>query len=301
MRKTGLRIHSTLSAATSSILTLVFLLLYAGTTHAFVGTIAVALGRAAEVDPIKVSFSADGQVETEDNKFSTKIYFNKDRLRDEMQMAGQSMVMIQRFDLNKSWMLMGQGMYMENDLGESEQAPDFKLIEKKVVGQEVVNGMQTTKYKTVYQSSRGKFGGFTWINEDNIAVKGFMISDDGGRKQRILFELDNIKIGDQNAALFELPPGARKMDMGGLSGMMGMGGMSGSKPPAGMPQMTPPPSAPEAQRSEEAAPNEGEDSFAGEVTEAAQDSAKEATVEETRRAVKEGVTEGFRSLFHKKP
>jgi len=294
-----MRFRSTFIATAAGMLTLVVLLLFAGTTHAFVGTIVVALGRAAEIDPIKVDFSADGQVETEDNKFSTKIYFNKDRLRDEMQMGGQSMVMIQRFDLNKSWTLMGQGMYMENDLGESEQAPDFKLIEKTVVGQEVVNGMQTTKYKTVYQSSRGKFGGFTWINEDNIAVKGFMISDEGGRKQRILFELHNIKIGNQDAALFELPSGARKIDMGGLGGMMGMGSMTGGKPPGEMPQMAPPPSAPAAERSEETAP--GEDSFAGEITEAAQDSAKEATVEETRRTIKEGVREGFRSIFRKKP
>ncbi len=52
-----------------------------------------------------------------------------------------------------SWMLMGRGMYMESNLGESEQAPEYKLIEKEVVGEEVVNGMQTTKYKTVYQGA----------------------------------------------------------------------------------------------------------------------------------------------------
>ena len=68
MRKTGMRIHSNPGVATAGILTLVFLLLYAGATHAFVGTIVVALGRAAEIDPIKVNFSADAKVETEENK-----------------------------------------------------------------------------------------------------------------------------------------------------------------------------------------------------------------------------------------
>jgi len=293
-----MRIRSTIVATFSYFLTLVFLLLICGTANAVIGSIVVGMGRAADADPIKVNFSADGKVETEDNKFNTKIYFKQDRLRDEMLMGSQSMTIIQRFDLNKTWILMGQGMYMESDLGESRESPDYKLIERKVVGKEVINGMQTTKYKTVFQSSEGKFGGFTWINEDNIAVKGFMISDEGGRKQRILFELHNIQIGDQDAALFELPAGARKLDMGGLSGMMGgMSGMSGD-----MPQAAPPPvttGTVTAEGAEEAVPDD--DSFAGEITEAAGDSAKEATVEETRRTVKEGIREGFRSLFRKKP
>ena len=228
MRKLAIRARSKFVITVSVFLALAVLQLFTGTAHAFVGTIIVAMGRAAEVDPIKVNFSADAEVETEENKFTTKIYFQQDRLRDEAQMGGQTMVIIQRFDLNKSWMLMGQGMYMETDLGESKQTPAYQLIEKEVVGEEVINGMQTTKYKTIYQSSRGKFGGFTWINEDNIAVKGFMISEEGGRKQRILFELQNIQIGDQDAALFELPPGARELDLGGFGGMMG--DMLGKKP-----------------------------------------------------------------------
>ncbi|RKZ12007.1 hypothetical protein DRQ50_12645, partial [bacterium] len=144
-------------------------------------------------------------------------------------MGNQSMVTIQRFDLNKSWILMGQGMYIENDLGESAQAPEYKLIEKEVLGEEIINGMQTTKYKTVFQGPGGKFGGFTWLNADNIAVKGFMISKENGQKQRIMFELRNIQIGNQDDALFDLPPGSRKMDMGGIGNMMG--GMSGGKQP----------------------------------------------------------------------
>lgn len=285
-----MRIQSKLVAATLAVL-----LLFTGTAQAFVGTIVVALGRAAEADPIKVEFSADAQVETEENKLNTKIFFKHSKLRDEMQMGGQTMVTIQRFDLDKSWVLMGQGMYMENALGESEQAPEYKLITKEVIGEEVVNGMQTTKYKTVYQGPKGKFGGFTWLNADNIAVKGFMIAEEDGRKQRIMFELSNIQVGNQDDALFELPPGSRKFDMGGIGNMMNS--MSG-----GMPQAAPGPGASSAA---EPTPDEqnaaDEDSFTGEITEAAGESAKEATVDETKKAISEGVRAGFRSLFGKKP
>ena len=196
------------------------LLLFTGTAQAFVGTIVVALGQAAEADPIKVEFSADARVKTEGLNLQTKIYFKHDKLRDEMEMSGEKFVTIQRFDLGTSWVLMGQGMYMEGKLGDLTQAPDYTLIEKEVIGEEVVNGIQTTKYKAVYQGPEGKFAGFTWINADNIAIKGSMTAETGGTKKQIEYELHNIKVGDQADTLFEIPAGSIKLDLGGLGNMM---------------------------------------------------------------------------------
>jgi len=284
-----MNIQSRLISTVPGFILLGSLLLFTGTAQAFVGALVVAMGRAADADPIKVEFSADAQVETEDNKLQTRVFFKPGKLRDEMQMDGQKIVTIQRFDLNKSWMLMGQGMYMENEIGKSDQAPEYKLIEKTIVGKEVVNGMPTTKYKTIYQGPKGKLGGFTWLNADNIAVKGFMVSTENGEKQRIMFELHNIKIGDQDEALFELPSGARKFDMGGFGNMAN-----------GMPQ-----SAPQQEATHQGEPasddknSSDEDHLAGDVAEAAKESAKETTVEETKHTVKEGIRSGFRSLFGK--
>jgi len=76
-----------------------------------------------------------------------------------------------------------------------------------------------------------------------------------------------------------------------------MNGMSG-----GTPQAAPQPGASSAA---EPTPDEqnaaDEDSFTGEITEAAGESAKEATVDETKKTVREGVRADFRSLFGKKP
>ena len=49
-----------------------------------------------------------------------------------------------------------------------------------------------------------------------------LLSKEGDKKMRMASELTNVKIEKQNPALFEVPAGATKNDMGA---MMGQGGM----------------------------------------------------------------------------
>jgi hypothetical protein len=198
--------------------------------QAFVGGIAVSIGRATNVEGAEIPpFSADAQIETEEHQMTSHVYYRPGMVRDVTDMGGMEMVTIQRYDQGKVWILMGQGMYMESETGQAEQAPEYKLIERTLEGTEEVNGMQTTKYKTIYQGPDGRFGGFTWFTDDNIAVKGFMVSETKGEKQRLKWTMTNIQRGEQPAALFELPPGAKPM--GGMGGLMNMmGGMGGATP-----------------------------------------------------------------------
>jgi hypothetical protein len=194
--------------------------MYGLSANAFVGQIAVGLGQMNQIGQIDTAFAADAKVETEDMNANTKIFYKPGKLRDEMNMGGQEMVMIRRFDLNKLWMIMGQGMYMDVDPeGGSDQAQQYKLIEREVIGPETVNGMQTTKYKSVYESKDGKFGGFTWFTEDNIAVKAFMIQETKGEKQRIKFEITDLRRGAQPDSMFEIPAGYQQLNTGGFAGM----------------------------------------------------------------------------------
>ena len=204
-----------------------------GAAHAFVGVLAVGLGQMNEdVGQIQSSFAADASVETEEMPANERDKSTPGKGRADMKMGGQEMVTIRNFDTNKVWMILGQGMYMEIDAAKgSDQAPEYKLISREVIGPEIVNGMETTKYKSVYESKDGKFGGFTWYTDDNIAVKGFLIHEQKGEKQRIKFELTNLIRGAQADSLFEIPPGYQKLNMGGMGQMGGAGGYGA--PPAG--------------------------------------------------------------------
>jgi hypothetical protein len=205
---------------------LITIAMFSAQAHAVGGSIAVGLNEANQLDTVQVSFVADATIETDEFSVTERIYYVPGMVRDDMQMSGQQMVFIQRYDLGKLWMLMPtQNVYMETDVSEpSEQLEQYRLVEREVIGQETVNGMDTTKYKVIYENSKDKFGGFTWFTDDLIAVKAFLISEENGEKQRIQFDITNLIRGPQDSSLFDLPEGSTKLDMTGMAGMPGFDG-----------------------------------------------------------------------------
>ncbi|MFO0730670.1 MAG: hypothetical protein U0231_18710 [Nitrospiraceae bacterium] len=122
------------------------------------------------------------------------------------------------------WQLIGD-MYMEMPFDQSKSSglEGFDIQEQTEVGQEVINGMKTTKTKVIAVKKDGsKFGGFFWTTKEGVVVKTDMLSKEGDRKVRIALELSNVKIEKQDPALFEIPPGLTKNDMGAMMGQSGM-------------------------------------------------------------------------------
>lgn len=256
------------------------LLVVSSPVHGFGGAIAVGMARMlGEDQQLDVSFSARGVLETEEYNVEERMFYRPGKLREEMQMAGQNMTVISRHDLGKMWMIMPQGMYMEHDVDDpGQQAKTFRMVEHEVVGEEMVNGMQTTKHKTIWETDDGRYGGFSWATDDGIVVKAFMVSETGGEKQRIRFQLTDLQRGDQPNAQFEIPDGYARMDMSGMGGMAGalgrqgqQGGQSGN----------------------------GEGGFPQSLMEAAKDGAQDSAESETRNQVGRKVREGLRGLFNR--
>ena len=174
---------------------------------------------------VQVDYSADSTMETEGGMtMKSRIYHtvNKDR----MEMGGpDGMTSIIRKDKKVVWQLMAN-MYMEMPMDTSNASgmDTFDIVEQAEVGQETINGIKTTKSKivAVKKDGSGKFGGFFWTTKEGITVKMDMLSKEGDRKMRMTNELTNLKIEKQDPALFEIPAGYTKNEMGA---MMGMGGM----------------------------------------------------------------------------
>jgi hypothetical protein len=226
---------------------------------------------------------------------NTRVFYKPGKVRDEMDMSGQQMVTIRRFDLNKVWMIIGEGMYMEVDPEKGNaQAPDYKLISREIVGRETVNGMETTKYKSVYESKDGKFGGFTWFTDDNIAVKGFMISESKGQKERFKFEVKNLQRGAQDDSMFEIPAGYQQMNMGGFAGM---GNMQQMKQQQQQQQQAQQGAAPYGSQPQQAGQQQEDGGFVEEVAEDSTKEVKDATSDEIVQGIGSGVRKGFGKLF----
>jgi uncharacterized protein DUF4412 len=202
--------------------------------------------QAAPINRPQAEYSADATVENEEGTTKQKIFVTPTKERKEMLTgSGEGAVQIFRYDNKVMWMLMpSENMYMEYPIGGGpSKGSDSSqwTYEDAAMGEETLNGVRVTKYKTIATSTDGKkYGGFSWRTREGINVKQDLLYKEGNEKKRMLTELSNLQIGRQDPKLFEIPEGFNKFDMGGMMGGMGMG-----RPgqPMGRPDMSemPPP------------------------------------------------------------
>jgi len=189
-----------------------------------------ALAAEATVQEPKVEYSADAYMETAEMVMQGPVHIAPGKERREYVMDGTKMVTIVRRDKQLIWSLMPDDeMYTEMRMTESKSPTDLGgySIEQTAIGPETVNGVATNKKKIVMTSSDGtKLGGFMWVTDEGIVVKMDAIAVDKKSKERVKSELKNLRIGRQEASLFEIPAGYTRMDMTGIGAMM-MGGDDG--------------------------------------------------------------------------
>ena len=171
-----------------------------------------------------VEYSADRVMETEAGTFEGKVYAAKDKERSETSMRGMTSVMILRRDKQLGYMLMPmQKMYQQMDFAKAQaqsggQAADQVDITE--AGTETIEGQSTTKYKLIMKD--GSAGGFMWFTKEGIMVKMDSVVKNGRDKSRVTITLRNLKIGAQDASLFEVPAGYNAMPA--FAGFGGAGG-----------------------------------------------------------------------------
>jgi hypothetical protein len=183
---------------------------------------------AAQLSRPQVEYSADETMQTEDMTMEQHIYATPTKERKEMLTeSSDGVVQIFRYDNKVILQLMpSQNMYMEHSIGQNKSNdPSQWDFEETVVGEEVMNGMKVTKYKTIATSTDGKkYGGFSWRTKEGISIKSDLLYKEGNEKHRMMTELKNVKVGKQDPKLFEVPEGFTKFDMAGMMGGGMMGG-----------------------------------------------------------------------------
>src|SRR5947199_4235032 len=209
---------------------------------------------AAQRSVPKVEYSADSITQTEEATTQEHIYYTPTRERRETLVgsgdAAEGSVQIFRRDSKVMWQLMpSEKMYMKHSMGKGNAKDASQWdYEETVMGDEVLNGMKVTKYKTIATSTDGKkYGGFSWRTKEGISIKTDLLYKEGNEKKRMMTELKNVQIGRQDPKLFEVPEGFTKFDMAGMmGGAMGREGMGqpGMNRPARPGMNRPPEEAP---------------------------------------------------------
>ncbi len=155
-------------------------------------------------------FSADvvavnGQMTTQG-----KIFVSGDKMRFEK--AGT--VTITRMDQKVVWLLMpGQKMYMEQAFRPENivpaPEPTAGEADRTLLGAETVNGQKANKYQITVKMDVKRTTYILWLTADS-ALPLKTAAEDGSWSQ----EYRNIKAGDLDAALFEIPAGYKNFAMG---------------------------------------------------------------------------------------
>ncbi len=159
----------------------------------------------------KASYQATRVVNSGNLQMSGRLFHDRRKERWEMSMEGMTQVMIMRPDLQKMFMLMPQmNMAMEMPLTQGGKVPTpdrYAGIEPDVVGQEVIAGEQTTKYKVEGDEGTGPYTVFFWMTDDGITMRTQTSSAEGSFEMH----LEDLQRGAQSASLFEVPAGVQVM------------------------------------------------------------------------------------------
>ena len=91
------------------------------------------------------------------------------------------------------------------------------------VGSESVNGIATTKYAVDKSIPDGHLSGALWLSRDGIPMRcDGRFTARGGRVSTVHWELRRVRIGRQDPALFEVPPGYTKLPPEAAAILMGL-------------------------------------------------------------------------------
>lgn len=158
-------------------------------------------------------FSADMVTKSKGITTKSKLFVTKEKTRVEMpdQKSGKVTVIITRVDKKVSWILMPGNLYMEQAYKtENTAVTKDKMsgeVERKHMGKEKINGVDTDKYKITIVQKDVKSILFAWFDKDGFPVKT------ADEKETWSSEYLNMKKGKQSASLFEIPNGYTKFTM----------------------------------------------------------------------------------------
>lgn len=183
---------------------------------AFVLPLALGLASPAAADTLprpKIDFSADGDLKTDQLRIGSRVFYSPGKERREHRLKDTVQVIIVRHDKKLVWVLLPeQKLYMEVDMAQSQPAvgalPADAKIDRVKIGDEVVNGVPTTKYKVLISQTNGaKLKGLMWVSHDDIIMRMNANATGKGSKMDLSMELKNVKKTKQDASLFEIPEG----------------------------------------------------------------------------------------------
>jgi hypothetical protein len=167
--------------------------------------------RAALLGDAAVAYSAERTVTINGRTYTGTVFHIPGRDRDEQDIQGIAEVIILDAAAKQGFLFLPMlKTYVTFAFPPLMAELGDPALRRSPVGQEVVNGVRTTKYRIDHVAADGsRARGFLWVSPRGVLMRldGTVTGAQGGRPMQLRMELANLAIGPQDPALFQLPPG----------------------------------------------------------------------------------------------
>jgi hypothetical protein len=181
-------------------------------------------GRASTLGDPQVGFSADRVLVFNGQSFIGRMWNMPGEQRHEQDLPSLKPVFILRADSTVGDILLPQlHTAIEFSLPTALAVLGQPSLLGKPAGQGTVTGLATTKYTVDKDIPEGHLAGSLWLSADGIPMRcdGSFIRKNG-KVSRIHWELSHVAIGNQDPALFEVPPGYSKLPPEAAATLLGL-------------------------------------------------------------------------------
>ena len=180
---------------------------------------------AALLGDAAVSYSADSTVTVNGRSYAGTVFHMPGRDRHEQEIQGIAEVVILDGTAMRGWLMLPRlSSYVEFTFPQLMAELSAQTLLRSPVGRETVNGVRTTKYRIDHTASDGmQAKGFAWVSADGVLMRlaGHVTRPGASQGTAIQLELDNLRLGRQDRALFEVPPGLTRLPSGALQPLLG--------------------------------------------------------------------------------
>ena len=174
----------------------------------FASSIASESDSAPGLDP-DISYSATRILQVGDHTYTILEWRTPGKLRLDPCSEDRSCTYLVREDLHETFTI-GPGSYVRGGYpGPYDPRHEtFRVTEAEAVATQEVNGATAEKYRASFRLGHGQPGeGFYWVQRGIMVRIELTYTEPDGTDRSIMMELEDLVIGEQDPALFEVPSG----------------------------------------------------------------------------------------------
>jgi hypothetical protein len=179
---------------------------------------------AATLGDAQVGFTADRMLVIDGRTYNGKIWAMPGKERHEQAIQGFEPVFLLRADRPLADIVLAK----LKTVVQFAMPPELRLLgspelKRHPVGQDIVNGLTTTKYAIDQTVPEGQAKGTLWLSRDGIPMKlAGTFTGQKGKVSTVRWELSHVRIGPQPASLFDPPPGLSKLPPEAVAPLLGL-------------------------------------------------------------------------------